>query len=507
MRREKRAPRPDLKSRIEKLGFSFHTVSGQPYWNETACYEFTAREVSLLESATNELHEMCLEAVAYVLKEKRLADFGIPQRAHGAIQRSFRSNPPTLYGRFDLAYDGEGCLKLLEYNADTPTSLLESAVIQWHWLQDIDPELDQFNAIWDRLIETWSCYKAGLELKSNRVHFACVDCDEDRMTTAVMMDTAQEAGLEISFLYMGEIGWHPVERCFVDRGHQPIKTIFKLYPWEWLLADKFGIRALKHLHDVQWIEPIWKMVLSNKAILAVLWEIFPNHPYLLAAYLDGPRDMQAYVRKPLLGREGANVTIYDGERSIAVDGPYTEGPFVYQAYQPLPVIDGNHVLIGSWTVNGHSCGMGIRESNGPITEDLARFVPHYFKPEPRTTTMMNVAVYPIAPMRIAMMLHYGSYDQISPVFDRLFEWVASQNVPVTRTIGIYWDNPDYVPLTNSDPPPVWKYPKALPLQIQMASRSKRERSQAENMRLPATSALTKVSGPFGVTLPTTLNKP
>jgi glutathionylspermidine synthase len=205
-----------------------------------------------------------------------------------------------------------------------------------------------------------------------------MDDPEDTMTTAVLMDTAAETGLEVDQLLMTEIGWDHTERCFVDRRHRRIQTLFKLYPWEWILRERFCEFALETYDAIHWIEPIWKMVLSNKAILAILWEMYPDHPNLLPAYLDGPRELTEYVRKPFLGREGRNVSIVTPRGTLELDGPYGDGPSVYQQYAPMPQFEGNHSVLGTWIIDDEVRGMGVRESDGPITEDLARFVPHYF---------------------------------------------------------------------------------------------------------------------------------
>jgi glutathionylspermidine synthase len=127
------------------------------------------------------------------------------------------------------------------------------------------------------------------------------------------------------------------------------------------------------MNRTQWIEPIWKMILSNKALLAILWELNPGSPYLLPSFLDSPRYLSQWVKKPLLGREGANVTINGLESS---EGEYGTGRFVYQEYVPLPSFDGAHPVIGSWVVGTESRGIGIRETDNLITDNLARFVPH-----------------------------------------------------------------------------------------------------------------------------------
>lgn len=124
-----------------------------------------------------------------------------------------------------------------------------------------------------------------------------------------------------------------------------------------------------------WIEPIWKMIWSNKAILAVLWEMFPDHPNLLQATMAPPAGDA--VAKPLLSREGANVSIRKGGAVVAeTDGDYGEEGFVYQAFYPLlETAPGVFPVIGSWVVDGEPAGMGIRE-DGMITGNTARFVPH-----------------------------------------------------------------------------------------------------------------------------------
>ena len=128
------------------------------------------------------------------------------------------------------------------------------------------------------------------------------------------------------------------------------------------------------------IEPAWKMVLSNKVALALLWEMAAGHPNLLPTSLD-PRDIVGpVVRKPIFGREGANVQVIQGGRVVAESGgDYGAEGFVYQAHAPLPVFDGNYPVIGSWVVASTPVGVGIREDDTPITRDTSRFLPHYFE--------------------------------------------------------------------------------------------------------------------------------
>jgi len=163
MRRINTTPRQNWQASVEAAGLAWHTSltprttrpggaesspylsvcgpapgavrSGEnAYWNESAFYEFTAKEIEALEAATNELAAMALSAVQHIIDNHRYDELGIPEHAIPLIEKSWHADSPSLYGRFDLAYDGVNPPKLLEYNADTPTSLLEAAVVQWYWL-------------------------------------------------------------------------------------------------------------------------------------------------------------------------------------------------------------------------------------------------------------------------------------------------------------------------------------------------------------------------------------
>lgn len=376
MRRITLTPRANWQKKVEAGGLIYHTPNGQPYWDESACYLFTSAEVDMLEAATEELQRLCLEAGQFIIDQDRFESLGIPYEACGAIIAAWNAEPPSLYGRFDLMYDGQSPPKLLEYNANTPTSLLEASVIQWQWLEDVRPKADQFNSIHEKLIAKWKDLKPYLK-SSKPLHFTCMKDNEDWMTVTYLRDTAEQAGIKTEHLAVRDLGWNKNDHSFKDLHELTIRSLFALYPWEWLLKD-FGNEILRCQQSMDWIEPIWKMMWSNKGLLAILWEMFPGHPNLLPAYLDGPRDMAEYARKPLLSREGANVTLHTSRGEISTPGPYA-GPFVYQKLAQTPVFDGQTPVIGSWYIMDQgAAGIGIREAQG-ITNNLSRFVPHLFE--------------------------------------------------------------------------------------------------------------------------------
>lgn len=390
MQRRTIEPRPGWQRTVEEQGLVYPLTrypddSLRPYWDESAYYVFSLPEVEGLEVVVEELHAMCLAAAEHIVKNDRFADLGITDRRVAALvaeswQR--RDELPSIYGRFDLRYDGTGPAKMLEYNADTPTSLVEAASPQWFWMEERFPGADQWNSLHERLIDAWR-HQAHL-LPPGPLHFAHSDGDElgeDLMTVAYLRETAQQAGLDTEALSVEQIGWDKLTGRFVDERLRFIRSCFKLYPWEWLTTDRFGPQVLDTLDNgggtgsTCWIEPAWKMLLSNKALLAILWELNPDHPNLLPAYLDGPRELAldgGYVSKPLLGREGAGVTVHEPGHAPVV----RQEACCYQALAPLPDFDGNRVVLGAWVVENEAAGLGIRESSGLITDEYARFLPH-----------------------------------------------------------------------------------------------------------------------------------
>ena len=373
MRREARTPRPGWQEKAEEVGFHFHSMDGV-YWDEGACYRFSAAEVDTLEAATGELHARALEAVERIVARGEYERFRIPEPFHALIERSWRDEDKSLYGRFDLSWDGTGEPRMLEYNADTPTALLEASVMQWFWLQDVFPEHDQFNSLHEKLIERWKDMRGQLPA-DGRVYFTCdAAAPEDQGTLDYLRDTAMQAGLKAPAIDIADIGFDG--KRFVDLEERPIAALFKLYPWEWLAREPFGQHLLARTAVM--VEPAWKMLLSNKAILPVLWEMFPGHPNLLAASFEEGRIASDFVKKPLYSREGANVSISAGGTTVEAPGDYGAEGFVWQAYHALPRFGGAHTVIGSWIVGDEPAGIGIREDASPITRNTSRFVPHYF---------------------------------------------------------------------------------------------------------------------------------
>jgi len=377
MKRIEIQPRPNLKERLEKDGFYFHS----DYYSETSAYVFKLTEVIRIEKATASLFQLCMEAIDWVIKKNRFDDFLIPKKYWDLIKASWKEDYCSFYGRMDLAVNHDSTeIFLLEFNADTPTSLLEASVVQWKWLEDFNPIFDQFNSIHEKLLSHFKYCRSYL-LGNKKLWFTGIaESIEDYTTILYLQDIASQAGISTDFINIPLIG---VDRHgdFYGMGSkkfiEPIHNIFKLYPYEWMFKEPFGDYLSER---TLWIEPFYKAILSNKYLLVLLYNLFPNHPNLLPAFSNETHSLNQYVQKPIFGREGNNVRIMDNNHIIQEkNGDYGKEGFVFQQYQELPEFQGFRPVIGSWIIGGKPAGMGIKETSQYIHDDMSQFCPHFIQ--------------------------------------------------------------------------------------------------------------------------------
>lgn len=378
MKRVNSTPRPGWKAFAQSVGFNFHTFDGEPYWDESAYYQFSLQQIEQdLEDPTEELHQMALDLVDDIVSdEQKLRQLQIPAQFWDAVLASWRSKEPHLYGRMDFSYNGTGPAKLLELNYDTPTSLYETGFFQWVWLEDqlmrgeLPQGADQFNSLQDKLQQAFS----ELNLPQPFYFASVTESIEDKGTVDYLMDIALQAGLNSRYIQLEQLG--DIDGQLFDLEGFPIQGLFKLYPWEFMLQEDFASTILTS--QTQFIEPLWKCLLSNKGILPLLWQKYQGHPNLLPAFFDDGSSLQnGWVRKPLLSREGANIELLTSDgKTVKQDGPYNDSSYIRQALAPLPKFADNYTLIGSWVVGDSAAGICIREDNSLITKDSSRFLPH-----------------------------------------------------------------------------------------------------------------------------------
>lgn len=423
--------RPGWVEKIISEGLIYSpTPTGEPngsimqYWHEGVYYSFTLEEIEYLEKAAAEIFEMCVEAGDYIIQHPHIMKkMGIPKWAWPQIIKTWNEEPAcqSVYARYDVRFGGLDhpdpklrVPKVYEFNADTPTSLLESAWVQWSWLSDTSQGTDQWNRLWEALVEAW---KRNLDLITSKlghkpvVYFACSNEEqsgEDILNTVYLEDACQAAGYSTRRIFIEDIVKGELDGRFYNYNKtEHIDVIFKLYPWEFMVGEDYGRDAFNDMANVGlrdfnndyiggtvWIEPPYKMLWSNKGLMAVLWKLFKNDPekskYLIPSWFEDEapmRRLKEYVRKPLLGREGANVTIVrDGQSVTEIPGEYGDEGWIIQEFAPLPGFDDDnqtwHPVLGIWMIDGEPAGMGIRESLGYVTDNVSHFAPHSISDSP-----------------------------------------------------------------------------------------------------------------------------
>ncbi|HYG83291.1 MAG TPA: glutathionylspermidine synthase family protein [Verrucomicrobiae bacterium] len=380
------------------------------YWREDAYYVLSPTEVEVLEKATDRLYGMYYDLTEHLLGRSDirsiLEGLTVPYKALPEIRRSWEEDSPSVYGRFDIRFAGDCELskadpslqipKLLEFNADTPTTLFEASVVQWNWLNFAKHIGEtQWNNMHEMLIEAWKRQVGVFERQVNRtvdcIYFAFSTEDtsgEDLVNTAYLAETAAQAGFKVELISVESLDVFDVTGgsfFYMNKQGKAIDLIFKLYPWEWLTDVKYP-PYLKH--GTTWIEPPYKLLWSNKGFLALLWKQFGNDSelsqYLLPTFFaDEQHTLTDFVRKPLLSREGANIEIVrNGKAVLSTPGNYSKGNYIVQQFAGLPNFrspfsgDNHHPMLGAWVVDGESAGLGIRESPGLVTDNTSCFVPH-----------------------------------------------------------------------------------------------------------------------------------
>lgn len=434
--------RPNATRLVQSQGLVY-TANPDPdgppdsYWPDDRYYSFTSDEIALLEEAGKDVFDMCCEAADHLVEHPEVVTnkMAIPSFALQQIKESWNREPAwgSVYGRFDICFGGIDhpdprlrvpkfyefstsawvashvpiCTYTNNTDADTPTSLVEAASIQWMWLEQTGHGNDQFNSITEKLIAAWKRNMTHIEKMLGyhpTIYFASAEDEpsgEDAMNTSLIMDTAQQAGWPTKIILIEQIAVSAEDRRFYTDEGEPIDVIFKLYPWEFMVNEPFGELCFKdmenigkrndvgeHVGGTVWIEAPYKMLWSNKAIFAVLWELFKDDPrskWLLPTYFESeaPESLTRYAKKPIFAREGADILLQDGD-SVVQDsrtGNYgIEGHILQDLALPPEFKDAernsHYPVLGLWFVDGEAAGIGIREDKTPITMNGSTFVPH-----------------------------------------------------------------------------------------------------------------------------------
>lgn len=378
---------------LEKLGFYWHTDEDKTPYVADELVEVTQDEANAYYEAANELYDMFINAAQHIIDNNLFHEVGIPYNLVDIIKDSWENDVHWhFYGRFDFAggIDGKP-IKLIEFNADTPTALFETAIIQWALLKqnNMDENL-QFNNVFEALKENFKRLVTLSEDTSKfdeyydgwKILFSSIAGNiEDEITTRFIELCAKEAGYETEFAYVDEVEFNDEEGIFYNDVNY--EFWFKLIPWENIAIDEGELAIiLKNIIKNQKaiiLNPAYTLLFQTKGILKILWDLYPNHPLLLEASNE-PLIGKKMVRKPVLGREGANVAIFDedGKKILEESGDYADQKQIYQEfYEFNKDKDGNSYQAGVFFAY-EGCALGYRKG-GEILGNFAKFVGHYIK--------------------------------------------------------------------------------------------------------------------------------
>ena len=392
MKLEKLKPLSD--EYLESIGFVWHTDSDNSSYISDEIVVISEDEANAYYEATNELYDMFAQTGQYVIDNDLFHDLNIPFNLVEMIKESWENDVHWhLYSRFDLAggIDGKP-IKLIEFNADTPTSLFETAIIQWAMLKanGLD-EASQFNNLYEALkdnfkriitldsdIEKFDEYYSGLGWK---ILFSSISgSSEDINTTKLLQHIATEAGFNTDFEFIENVQFND-EGIFKE--DELFEFWFKLIPWENIAIEESELALIltQIIADKKAIifNPAYTLMFQSKGFMKILWDLYPNHPLLLETSFE-PLVGKKQVEKRCFGREGANVTIINADQSIdeQTNGDYEGHKPIYQEYVEFPKdSNGNSYQAGVFYAY-EACGLGFRRG-GKILNNMSKFVGHIIK--------------------------------------------------------------------------------------------------------------------------------
>lgn len=378
---------------LESLGFVWHTDSDDSSYIADELVILSEKEAEAYYVATNTLYDMYVEAAEYVVENNLFHEIGIPFNLVDIIKESWENDVHWhLYGRFDLAggLDGKP-IKLLEFNADTPTALFETAIIQWAILKKNNmEEVGQFNGLYEALIDNFKRLVVLEEDVSDfkerydgwKFLFTSVRGNsEEENTVRLLQHIAKEAGYETEFAYMDDVEFDEEEGIIYQ--DESYELWFKLIPWEDIALEESDLAMiLKNIITNQKaiiFNPAYTLLFQSKGLLKILWDLYPNHPLLLESSFEA-LEGQKQVKKPVFGREGGSISILDKDGDVIehVDADYDSYKMLYQAYTELPTdIEGDSYQAGVFYAY-EACGLGFRKG-GKILDNMSKFVGHVIK--------------------------------------------------------------------------------------------------------------------------------
>lgn len=375
---------------LEQIGFYWHTDPDNTPYIADEIVEVSADEADAYYEAVNELYEMFVEAGEYVIENELFHELGIPFNLVDAVKMSWDNDVHWhLYGRFDLAGGLDGHpIKLIEFNADTPTALFETSILQWAMLKanGMD-ESHQFNSLYEALGDN---FKRLIMMEDDvadfhqhyegwKILFSSVKGNEEEESTVrLLQNIASEAGFNTEFAYMEEVEFSGQDGVFYN--NENYEYWFKLYPWEDIAIEEADLAMLlTQIMENQKaiiLNPAYTLMFQSKAFMKILWDLYPNHPLLLETSFE-PLQGIPQVEKKIFGREGANTVIVDENENVIEEtsGIYGEFPSVFQEYVEFPRDSKGEYYQAGVFYAYEGCGLGFRKG-GLILDNASKFVGH-----------------------------------------------------------------------------------------------------------------------------------
>jgi glutathionylspermidine synthase len=377
---------------LEEIGLDWHTDSDGTDYIADDLVKVSSDECNDYYEAANEIYDMFVKAAEHVIENDLFFDIGIPFNLVELIKKSWENDVHWhLYGRFDFAggIDGKP-IKLIEFNADTPTGLFETAILQWALLKsnDLDEEM-QFNNVYDAISENFKrlvmLFDDPADFKKHydgwKILFSSIEGNsEEEVTTRLLQKMADDAGFETEFAFLDEVGF---DDDGIYAGETACEYWFKLFAWEDLATDEpdliLQLQTIMNNQKAIILNPAYTLLFQSKGMMKVLYDLFPNSPYLLETSFE-PLKGKSYVEKRMFGREGANTKIVHNDGSVIAEkeGDYAHHKAIYQEYVEFPEDENSQSYQAGVFFAYEACGLGFRRG-GKILDNMSKFVGHVIK--------------------------------------------------------------------------------------------------------------------------------
>ena len=376
---------------LDSVGFTWHTDIDNSAYVSSDVVQINSDEAEAYYDAANELYNMYCEAAQYVIDNDLFHELDIPFNLVELIKDSWEDDVHWhLYGRFDLAGGVDGKpIKLIEFNADTPTSFFETMIIQWAMLKynNLD-ESSQFNSIYEAIGDNFKRFiTLNSDIEEFETHYEKLNWkilfssiagnDEEEHTVKLLQHIANEVGYKTDFAYIDEVEFSDDG---ISKDDELFEFWFKLIPWEDIAIEEGELATI--LTDIIQnkkaiiFNPAYTLLFQSKGIMKILWDLYPNHPLLLETSFE-PLDHKKQVEKTCFGREGANVAIINSDNSLDIktNGEYENFKPIYQEYVEFPQDENGDYYQAGVFYSYEACGLGFRKG-GKILDNMSKFVGH-----------------------------------------------------------------------------------------------------------------------------------